>query len=185
MRKCRLQIADCRRQVADRFSICNLKTAICMGLTLLLLATTGCGGRYTPVPVSGVVTLDGKPIKGANVSFYGVGDQKDGRPAQGVTDDNGQFELSTLGDRDGALPREYKVVIHKYVPSIPNLKMPNFPDTVEGRAQRDDFMYGNFMDKGIHPFKNSLPSRYADSKTTPFTCNVTGKMHVKFELTTK
>jgi hypothetical protein len=156
-----------------------------VGLTLLLLATAGCSGRHTPVPVSGEVTLDGKPVEGANVYFYAVGDQMDGRPAQGVTDPNGQFELSTLGNRDGALRREYKVVIHKYVPTKPNLKIPDFPNTVEGRAQRDDFMYRNYMEQGIQPFKNALPPKYGDSATTPLTCNVTGKMHVKFELTTK
>jgi hypothetical protein len=150
-----------------------------------LLSGAGCGGRNTPVPVSGVVTLDGKPLEGANVYFYAVGDAKDGRPAYGVTDANGRFDLSTLGDRDGALPRQYKVVIHKYVPTIPNLKIPDFPDTVDGKSQRDDFMYRNFMEKGIQPFKNALPVKFSDSNATPLTCNVTGKMHVPLELTTK
>jgi hypothetical protein len=152
---------------------------------ILVLTATGCSGKYTPVPVSGVVTLDDKPIEGATVFFYAIGDVKEGRPAQGATDKNGEFQLSTLGNQDGALRGEYKVVIHKYVPTQPNLKIPDFPKTVEGRAERDDFMYRNFMAKGIQPFKNALPAKYADTKTTPLTCNVTGKTEAKFELTSK
>jgi hypothetical protein len=130
-----------------------------------------------------VVTLDGKPVEGATVYFYAVGDARDGRPAHGTTDKAGEFRLSTLGNEDGALPRNYKVVVTKYVPTIPNLKVPDFPDTQEGREARQDFMYRNFEAKGIQPFKNALPVRYGDSKTTPLECNVTGSMTANFELT--
>jgi len=155
-----------------------------VGLVLLLLAATGCGGKYTPVPVSGEVTLDGKAVEGATVYFYVVGDEKEGRPAFGTTDKEGKFRLSTMGNEDGALKREYKVVITRYVPN--GLKIPNFPDTVEGKAQKDDFIYRNFEAKGIPPFKNVLPPKYGDSNTTPLTCKVTGKMEdLKFELSSK
>lgn len=155
------------------------------GLTILLLTAAGCGGKYTPVPVSGVVTLDGKPVEGATVFFYAMGDEKEGRPAHGTTNKDGEFRLSTLGNEDGALKRSYKVVIAKYVPTLPNLKIPDFPDTLEGRNERADFMYKHFEAKGIQPFKNSLPARYGDSNGTPLTCNVTGSTQVKFELTSK
>ena len=155
------------------------------GLAILLLAAAACSSKYKPVPVSGTVTLDGKPVEGATVYFYVVGDALEGRPAQGATDKDGEFHLSTLGDRDGALRREYKVVIHKYVPTKPNLKMPDFPDTPEGQAQRQDFIYQNFEAKGIQPFKNALPAKYGDQRTTPLSCNVTGSTEVKFELTSK
>jgi hypothetical protein len=152
------------------------------GLAMLLLAAAGCG-KYTPVPVSGEVTLDGQAVEGATVYFYAVGDAREGRPAFGTTDKEGKFRLSTMGNDDGALRREYKVVIAKYVPTNPNLKMPDFPNTPEGRTERQDFIYKNFEAKGIQPFKNILPGKYGDSNTTPLTCNVTGRMTVKFELT--
>ncbi|HJZ92020.1 MAG TPA: hypothetical protein VKE40_14190, partial [Gemmataceae bacterium] len=79
--------------------------------------------------------------------------------------------------------RHYKVVITKYVPTNPNLKIPDFPDTLEGRNDRSDFMYRNFEAKGIQPFKNSLPPKYGDSATTPLECEVTGSTTLKFELT--
>jgi hypothetical protein len=153
------------------------------GLAVLLAAAVGCGGKFTPVPVGGVVTLDGKPVEGATIYFYAVGDEKDGRPAHGTTDKAGAFRLSTLGNEDGALPRNYKVVVTKYVPTVANLKVPDFPDTPEGREAKSDFMYRNFEAKGIQPFKNALPPKYGDSKSTPLECNVTESATVKFELT--
>lgn len=156
------------------------------GLLILGLTAAGCAGKYTPVKVSGVVTLDGKPIEGATVYFYAIGDDKEGRQATGATDKNGEFYLSTLKDGDGALRREYKVVIQKYVPSRPNLKIPDFPNTQEGKILKDDFMYRNFEAKGIQPFKNALPPKYENMNTTPLSCNVQGRMSdVKFELASK
>src|SRR5688500_6345756 len=125
------------------------------GLMVVLLTGTGCGGKYTPVPVNGVGTLDGESLEGATGYFYAVGDEKDGRPAHGTTDKEGAFRLSSMGDEDGALRRHYKVVITKYVPTLPNLKVPDFPDTLEGRNEKSDFMYRNFEVKGIQPFKNA------------------------------
>jgi hypothetical protein len=153
------------------------------GLAALLVAAAGCGGKHTPVPVSGVVTLDGQPVEGATVYFYMVGDEREGRPATGTTNKDGEFRLSTLGNEDGALPGRYKVVVTKYVPTNPKLKIPDFPDTLEGRNAKSDFMYLNFEAKGIQPFTNSLPPRYGDSNSTPLTQEVTGKTTVKLELT--
>jgi Domain of unknown function (DUF6795) len=152
------------------------------GFLILLAAATGCGGKFKPVPVKGVVTLDGTPVKGATVYFYAVGDERDGRPAYGATDENGEFQLSTMGNNDGALPRKYKVVIAQYVPSRPDLKIPDFPNTPEGREAKSDFMYRNFEEKGIQPFVSKLPAIYGDSNTTPLECEVKGKMTVNFEL---
>ena len=152
------------------------------GLAILLAAAAGCGGKYTPVPVSGVVTLDGKPVEGATVYFYAVGDEKEGRPAHGTTDKNGEFRLSTLGHEDGALPRNYKVVVTKYVPTLPNLKMPDFPDTLEGR-RRERLHVPELRGQG-HPAVQELAAgevRRLGHHAAE--CNVTGRTTVKFELT--
>ena len=79
------------------------------GLLAVLLATAGCGGGSGPVPVRGVVKLDGKPVANAAVTF--VAQDPGGRDAHGSTDANGAFELSTHKPNDGALPGKYKVVI--------------------------------------------------------------------------
>jgi hypothetical protein len=168
--------------------MCNSETArpgLLAGLTILLAAVAGCGGKFTPVPVNGVVTLNGTPVEGATVSFYAVGDEKDGRPAHGTTNKDGEFRLSTLGNEDGALPRRYKVVVTKYVPTNPNLKVPDFPDTPEGREAKSDFNYRNFESKGIQPFRNALPPVYGSSSTTPLEYDITKSTTVKLELTGK
>jgi hypothetical protein len=153
------------------------------GLAILLASATGCGGKFTPVPVRGVVTLNGKPVEAATVTFYAVGDERDGRNAMGTTDKQGEFRLSTLGKDDGALPRRYKVVVTKYVPTNANLKIPDFPDTLEGREQKSNFMYQNFEAKGIQPFKTALPAAYGDLSTTPFEYTITEATTIKLELT--
>jgi hypothetical protein len=154
-----------------------------VGLTVLLVAAAGCNGRHAPVPVSGIVTLNGKPLAGATVTFHLVGDDREGRLATGQTDKTGTFRLKT-GSGDGARPGEYKVVIVKSVLADPKLKIPDFPDTPEGRNQRDHFVWKHFGDDQP-PYKNVVPDRYGDLKSTPLTCKVPGDTPVHFQLTSK
>ena len=74
-----------------------------------MLAASGCGGGSGPVPVRGVVKLDGQPVVNAAVIF--VPQAPGGREAYGSTDANGTFRLTTTKPDDGALPGKYKVVI--------------------------------------------------------------------------
>ena len=154
-----------------------------LGLGVLLAATAGCDGRRTPVPVSGTVTLDGKPVEGATVSFHLLGDDMEGHPATGQTDKTGTFRL-TIGNEDGARPGEYRVVVTKNVLAGPKLKMPDFPDTPEGRNQRERFLWKHFGDDQL-PYRNVLPDRYGDLKATPLTRDVPGDAPVHFPLTSK
>ena len=154
-----------------------------IGLTVLLGAAAGCDGKRTPVPVSGTVTLDGRPVEGATVTFHLLGDDKDGRLASGQTDKTGTFRLRT-GEEDGAQPGEYKVVIVKSVLAGPKVKIPDFPDTPEGRNQREHFLWKQFGDDQL-PYRNVLPERYGDLNATPLTCKVPGNSPVHFPLTSK
>jgi hypothetical protein len=154
-----------------------------VGMTALLVTVAACSGPRTPVPVSGTVTLDGKPVEGATVTFLVLGDDKEGRPATGQTDKTGTFHLKT-GNEDGARPGEYKVVVSKNDLADPNLKMPDFPDTPEGRNQREHFLWKHFGDNRS-PYRNVLPDRYGDLKATPLTCKVPGDGPVHFPLTSK
>jgi hypothetical protein len=154
-----------------------------IGVTILLFATAACSSRRTPVPVSGTITLDGKLVEGAIVTFHVLGDDKEGRPATGLTDKTGSFRLKT-GNEDGALPGEYKVVVIKNVLADPNLKMPDFPDTPEGRNQREHFLWQHFGDNRS-PYKNILPDKYGNLGGTPLTCKVPNETPVHFPLTSK
>jgi hypothetical protein len=147
---------------------------------VLTLFTAACSSAYTPVPVKGVVTLDGQPVEGAVVHFLVPGEQTEGRPAFGTTDHEGRFRLSTLGREDGALPRDYRVVVFKYVPARPDVQIPAFPKTPKGKAEREDFLYKLYGDKP-HT-QNILPAKYADINTTPFQITVPTKGEVVLDL---
>jgi Carboxypeptidase regulatory-like domain len=73
--------------------------------TATLLFTSGCGNDLTAV--SGKVTMDGKPLPNAIVTFFPV---KEGGSATGQTDDTGSYKLiGVLGE--GLKPGSYKVAV--------------------------------------------------------------------------
>ena len=79
-------------------------------------AIVGCGpDRPKMTPVTGTVTLSGKPLEGVAVMFVSKG----GRPAHGTTDASGRFTLGTFEASDGALVGEHTVVFSKVVPVHP------------------------------------------------------------------
>lgn len=74
----------------------RLALAIPVTFTALLM---GCGGDMKVAPVSGIVTLDGKPLDRASVVFK---PEAGGRPSFGVTDAEGRFSLAYSMNEDGA-----------------------------------------------------------------------------------
>ena len=67
-------------------------------LQCLVVATlTGCGGTTANqpplMPVSGTVTLDGKPLPGVMISYVPTGSTR-GTGAGGYTDKAGKYELT-------------------------------------------------------------------------------------------
>jgi len=60
--------------------------------------------------VTGSVTLDGQPVDGATVAFYPDGGR---RPARGITDASGNFELMTFNPGDGVLLGQHRVSVTK------------------------------------------------------------------------
>ena len=67
----------------------------------------GCNrSPYELAPVSGVVTLDGRPLAAARVRFEprASGDSMDAGPgSMGVTDSEGRYKLTTMKGNDGAV----------------------------------------------------------------------------------
>lgn len=75
------------------------RRAYCLGLLILL---SGCGKSGSSIsPVSGTVTLDGKPIVEAKIIFQPEGGG--GSPSYGFTDQNGRYELGYKRNVAGAL----------------------------------------------------------------------------------
>lgn len=88
---------------------------------MLLAALAGCGGK--PATVSGVVTLDGKPLERGSVGFTPVAG---GMRAAGVIDGEGRYTLST--NRDAGLEiGEYAVTVVSRKPGPENAQGPPMP----------------------------------------------------------
>src|SRR5262245_51088003 len=77
------------------------------------IALTGCSNSSRPAtyPVTGTVTLQGKPVAGAAVTFVPTGDE--GEAASAITDSEGKYALTTWQAGDGARPGEYRVKVSK------------------------------------------------------------------------
>lgn len=116
-------------------------------------------------PVTGVVTLDGQPVAGADVSFLPAAGDAEAAPAQAVTDDAGRFEVATLFDQGrtsqpGMRPGSYAVQITKI----------ERPPPAAGLSQAP---------------KNVLPRKYASTATSGLNATVTadGENEFAFALT--
>jgi len=80
----------------------------------LILFIAGCGGGSSFVPVSGTVTINGKPCPGLEVLFSPIGTPSNPAPgvfSKAITDADGRYELeSRYGDR-GAVAGEHQVFV--------------------------------------------------------------------------
>ena len=87
------------------------------GLTVVLC---GCGGDSKIAPVSGVVTLNGKPVADVAVSFQPIatsGNNNPGPASFGVTGPDGKYAAKILGeDRKGAAVGKNQVRFSAHMP---------------------------------------------------------------------
>src|SRR5262245_41415792 len=78
------------------------------------LCAAGCGsdGRKPVFPVSGKVTWDGRPARGATVVFHPVTDNgPDAVRPRGKVNADGSLEVTTYAAKDGAPAGEYKLTV--------------------------------------------------------------------------
>src|SRR5262245_43426437 len=77
---------------------------------VLALAIAGCGGGPTLSPVSGTVTMNGKPLANVQVEFWPI----DAAPrSTGAIDQTGRYTLTTdNGSKPGAIVGRHKVVLY-------------------------------------------------------------------------
>jgi hypothetical protein len=140
-------------------------------LIVTVLALVGCGskGNHLPrtVPAMGIVTLDGKPVEGAQVVLVPAADGKTG--AYGVTSSSGQFSLRAYEEKDGAIPGDYKVQVSKTV----EVKLSGAKGSVDG-GDPVRYEYG-------------VPAKYTIAKTSGLTVTIpdSGKRDITLALTSK
>ncbi len=132
-------------------------------LKRVLISLTGCVlmagcGSSTMAPVRGVVTLNDQPVEGAAVMFMPNGG---GRPATGITDKDGNFNLQTETPGDGALLGEHAVTV-------------TLQETTGVMADPDG-LSGEIAPGGIQ-IKWLVPQRYANPKTSNLTATVAQDM---------
>jgi hypothetical protein len=87
----------------------------CVALVSALLAGCGSGDEtdsFKLVPVSGNVTLDGKPLEGAKVLFTPNEANKPNTPGVDTTGQEGNYKLMYRG-RSGVAPGKYLVLVAK------------------------------------------------------------------------
>jgi len=141
-------------------------------LFVICLSILGCG-KPTPVPVTGLVTVDGKPTAGVRVVFLpdtSSFDPERHGAASALTDAEGRFTLKSSNGSEGIWPGSYKVTFSLWVEK--NSKKPIAPDAKPSEVP------GGVI--------NLLPSKYESSSDTPETMSVSGSGGSKdFAIATK
>lgn len=147
---------------------CLLSLRVAMGVLFGLFAS-GCGSGNkgsAVVPVTGVVTLDGKALSGAQVTLIPQGATA-GQAAMGRTDAAGVFEVVTVDRQEkGAAEGSYRVLISKKVN----------PDGTDFMPKPDD-------DPMLASYKEVLPAAYWDETKSMLSAEVpAGGAKLEFKL---
>ena len=134
-----------------------------MGLACLISMMIGCGSKVSVTEVTGVVTMNGKPLELIHVEFW----SKNGPRSYGKTDTEGKFELK-IDDgsaRKGVVVGEQKVSLRDTWPA------------------KDDYLDegGAWVDKSDGK-KSRIDTKYFDAVNSPMTVNVESGKKNFFEL---
>ncbi|MGK0190238.1 MAG: hypothetical protein ACI9R3_006061 [Verrucomicrobiales bacterium] len=145
-----------------------------------ILTNVGCGqGESSPttVAVKGTVLYKGDPVAGANVNFYTEGAP---RAAYGVTNDKGEFELTTFSPKDGAVAGDHVSTVSKAGETANQPSASAEPPSPESLA-------GDYRETAekANEAENKLPAKYASQDTSPlkFTVTEAGPNEFILELT--
>lgn len=91
----------------SRIELTGVRAVPLLAACAVALCAAGCGNEVELGTVTGKVTLDGKPLAGANVNFA----PETGRGSNGKTDGEGRYELTYTIDKQGALVGKHTVRI--------------------------------------------------------------------------
>ncbi len=125
--------------------------ALSLAAALSAAVGAGCGDGVTLVPVSGVVTLDGKPLTGANLSFIPMPGNPVSTSGTEQTGPSGNFQM-TFNGRAGLAPGKYKVSVSKTEEVAP----PN------GKKVPDVFAKASFEKQLMGLAKETIPPQNFD-----------------------
>ncbi|MGL4943942.1 MAG: hypothetical protein ACRC46_12225 [Thermoguttaceae bacterium] len=144
-------------------------------LGMLIVAVIGCAPKANIsglVPAAGVVTLDGKPLADASITFVPTSFGSESRGAGATSDTNGKFVVATLEPDDGIFPGDYKIVVDKR--------------EVVGKAPTEaDYEAAKATGRSpIVQYKTVTPTKYANAATSGLTATISpkGNKEIKLEL---
>jgi hypothetical protein len=132
------------------------------------LISTGCSGSNRPAtaPVHGVVTFQGKPVAGASVTFLCPGAP---RPAAGMTDETGNYRLTTFAENDGAIVGNHVVTVKKLrsapPASLPTVS-PNAGPSEINKAIEAEAAESYRQQRKAEKSGATLPAKYASRETS-------------------
>ncbi|MDR1958268.1 MAG: DUF4198 domain-containing protein [Planctomycetaceae bacterium] len=146
--------------------------------------STGCQDKNAihVVAATGVVTLDGKPLEEAAISFVPTTEGLRGSSA--LSDENGKFTLMTAGAvKNGTMPGEYDVFVEKQtaVDAAGNpLVITADPNMMTGGSNSS-------VPETVVRWKSFVPQKYHDKAKPLFHVQVEkgGKNHFVLELDSK
>ncbi len=137
-------------------------------LVLLTVVAAGCGGGANfpkTYPVTGKVTVNGKPIEGAMVTFQLESGKEN---AIGTTDKNGEFTLSMFQPGDGAVPGQYRIAVSKLPPGTTSAAGTPPPGQIGSADLPADYAPPPDTSKGGGPTgpKSEIAAKYSNDQTS-------------------
>jgi hypothetical protein len=129
-----------------------MRPLTCVLLTALLAIGCGQSQSSDTIPVGGTVTLDGKPLAKAVLTFVPQGNIM-GTGGGGTTDSAGKYQVLSQRGEKGLLPGLYKVIISCQVLPEGMVAPPGVPP----------------IDL---PLREILPAQYTDMEKTTLTAKV-------------
>lgn len=137
-------------------------------LVLLTIVAAGCGGGASfpkTYPVTGKVTVGGKAVEGAMVTFQLDSGKEN---AIGTTDKNGEFTLSMFQPGDGAVPGQYRIAVSKLPPGATSAAGTPPPGQIGSAELPADYAPPPDTSKGggtTGP-KSEIPAKYGNDQTS-------------------
>lgn len=134
---------------------------LCLLGVVPFLLLSGCMGdsstNHAGATVTGTVTLDGSPVKGATVTFRP--EAAGGSGAFGMTDAEGKYTLNTSSALQGVKPGQYKISVTK------------LEAVTSDQPSEDDPAYGGAPVREAAP-KNLLPAKYSKVNSSELTADI-------------
>lgn len=145
----------------------NARFIFCIAILSSLSLTIGCGSGRDVVEVTGVITMDGKPMDLIHVEFWSAS----GPRSFGKTDAEGKFELVIDDEtaQKGAVPGEHKISLRDTWPSKDDYinEGGEWVDKSEGKKSRIDTKYFDAMQSPLSVKIESGKPNFVELKVDP------------------